>query len=394
MWNTIVAKNYRPVNVPNDLSGDFASLGHNLIGQGEGGVGLTNGIQGDLVGSAAAPLDPLLAPLINNGGSTPTHALLAGSPALNSGDSTAPCAEDQRGVPRCGMFDIGAFEQEYSEPPSLALNGDNPLTLAAGMPYVEPGATASDVCGMDLTGGIIITGSVNSAVPASYTIVYAVTDAGNNTTVTNRTVFVVDVALVSGLNTSVTETNQHTGSRTVRLEGAVNPNGLETVAFIEYGLNAGYSGAATAAVLPATYGVNHPVSTYLDGVIPGVTYHWHVHASNALGVTYVPAQVFTVPAIFPHGDVNGDGLVDQGEFDSAAQNYWGTMSRPYMTNLFTDGQGYWQMTLTNAAAWEFTVEVSTNLVDWDYLGPAWPYLDFYDPEATNQPQRYYRLSWP
>jgi hypothetical protein len=64
-----------------------------------------------------------------------------------------------------------------------------------------------------------------------------------------------------------------------------------------------------------------------------------------------------------------------------------------MTNAVTDGAGSWRMTLTNAAAWNFSAEVSTNLVDWEYLGEVWPTLEFYDPDATHAPQRFYRLSW-
>ena len=104
-------------------------------------------------------------------------------------------------------------------------------------------------------------------------------------------------------------------------------------------------------------------------------------------------MVKTTPS-FTHGDSDGDGMVDQGEFDAVAQNYWGPTSRPYMTNVATDGQGLFQLMLTNTAAWNFSVEVSTNLVDWDFLGPAWPYLEFDDFKATNASPRFYRLRWP
>ncbi len=64
---------------------------------------------------------PLLGPLGNNGGPTRTHALLPGSPAINSGnscvvaengcgDGNPSLATDQRGVARNGTVDIGAFE--------------------------------------------------------------------------------------------------------------------------------------------------------------------------------------------------------------------------------------------------------------------------------------------
>jgi CSLREA domain-containing protein len=61
-------------------------------------------------------VDPRLGPLRDNGGSTNTHALLAGSRALDAaGDSTA--AIDQRGVarPQGEAADVGAFEREPSD---------------------------------------------------------------------------------------------------------------------------------------------------------------------------------------------------------------------------------------------------------------------------------------
>jgi uncharacterized delta-60 repeat protein len=63
-------------------------------------------------------VDPTLGPLADNGGATPTMALLPGSPALDSGDDLAAPPTDQRGVGRpCGAHsDIGAVEQIVSEP--------------------------------------------------------------------------------------------------------------------------------------------------------------------------------------------------------------------------------------------------------------------------------------
>jgi hypothetical protein len=55
-------------------------------------------------------LDPLLAPLANNGGPTQTTALLPGSPAIDQGNSSTCPAVDQRGYLRSGPCDIGAYE--------------------------------------------------------------------------------------------------------------------------------------------------------------------------------------------------------------------------------------------------------------------------------------------
>lgn len=94
--NTILAG-----NVGLDASGTFISLGNNVIGIGDGSVsGFVNGVNGDKVGTEAAPLNPGLAPLANNGGPTQTHALLKNSPALDAGNN---CVVDNSCSPALGM---------------------------------------------------------------------------------------------------------------------------------------------------------------------------------------------------------------------------------------------------------------------------------------------------
>jgi len=70
--------------------------------------------------------------------------------------------------------------------PVITLAGANPLTVERYTIYSEPGATAD--------GGetVNITGSVNTSVVGTYTRIYSATDDQDNTTVTTRTVNVVD----------------------------------------------------------------------------------------------------------------------------------------------------------------------------------------------------------
>src|SRR5215210_691297 len=107
-----------------DCGGAPSSGGHNILGIGGTCIDFT-AAKGDLVGTAAAPRDPKLGPLANNGGTTPTHALLAGSPAINAGASCT--AVDQRGLARsAAACDIGAFELDATAcltgGPNLCLN--------------------------------------------------------------------------------------------------------------------------------------------------------------------------------------------------------------------------------------------------------------------------------
>jgi hypothetical protein len=127
--NTIVAR-----NADADCSGLILTGGHNL--DGDNTCGLTAALA-DIAGA-----DPRLGPLrVNRGGplpvftSTPTHALLPGSPAIDAGTPSCPSI-DQRGVPRPlamtvtpAACDIGPFEAE----PLIVTTGTGPT----GGPHVR-----------------------------------------------------------------------------------------------------------------------------------------------------------------------------------------------------------------------------------------------------------------
>ena len=87
-------------------------------------LGISGGVTGanDLIGPSGSVTlppgtiqsDPLLVPLADNGGPTKTHALRAGSPAIDAGNNSGGFTTDQRGpgFPRIvgPAPDIGAFE--------------------------------------------------------------------------------------------------------------------------------------------------------------------------------------------------------------------------------------------------------------------------------------------
>lgn len=95
--NTIIAGNQNSATVPDviaDAGGSFVSNGFNLIGN-RGTVVL--GPTSDQSGTGGSVLNPRLSALANNGGPTQTHALLAGSPAIDAGNSSGSI-NDQRGL--------------------------------------------------------------------------------------------------------------------------------------------------------------------------------------------------------------------------------------------------------------------------------------------------------
>lgn len=111
LTSSIVAGNTKNQSQADDIEGvDVEDGGFNLIGDVNTSGGLTN-TNGNLVGVA----NPLLGPLEDNGGPTPTIALLAGSPAIDAG-LAGDLGTDQRG----SLFrrssgtsaDIGAYEAQ------------------------------------------------------------------------------------------------------------------------------------------------------------------------------------------------------------------------------------------------------------------------------------------
>ena len=117
-----------PRDFPNDLI-----VEHSLIGDTTGsGITATTG-SGNILNQSA-----LLGPLADNGGSTLTHALLPGSPAIDVGNNMLAVDEngnsldtDQRGEIRVvGAVDIGAFETQF--------DGVRNLVVTTAQDIVDP----------------------------------------------------------------------------------------------------------------------------------------------------------------------------------------------------------------------------------------------------------------
>jgi predicted outer membrane repeat protein len=118
--NTIVANN--TASSGPDCRGTLSSYGYNLVED----TSDCSIIDEDNPDTNITGQDPNLGNLGNNGGPTWTHALLLGSPAVDTGICTDiigdPVTTDQRGYSRPyppeGSCDIGAYEYEYETPPT------------------------------------------------------------------------------------------------------------------------------------------------------------------------------------------------------------------------------------------------------------------------------------
>jgi hypothetical protein len=129
MSNVTIANNHASKYAGLDYEGGDSYLVNVILAANSGGncslgpIGGGSNISSDascnITGSNnRSNIDPKIGPLQNNGGPTETHALLAGSPAIDTGTGWMAPSVDQRGAPRPNDgnndskadYDVGAFE--------------------------------------------------------------------------------------------------------------------------------------------------------------------------------------------------------------------------------------------------------------------------------------------
>ncbi len=235
MSNTLMAQ-----NAGGNFRGTVVSLGYNLSDSNTAGLSAV----GDRRNTAASVL-----PLANNGGFTRTHALAAGSLAIDAANPITTLLSDQRGMPYYGAAaDIGAYEYNpYGLRPTIT--GVTPQTMdedtllppvgfniadnetAAGALVVT--ATSSNTAlvpnvnlvlgGSGATRNISLTpaANANSAISGgSTTITLTVSDGGN----TSSTSFTVTVNAVNDAPTIALPASQSVDEDTfLTLAGALAP---------------------------------------------------------------------------------------------------------------------------------------------------------------------------
>ncbi|MBW7460347.1 DUF5011 domain-containing protein, partial [Paenibacillus sepulcri] len=90
-----------------------------------------------------------------------------------------------------------------SDAPVIRLNGPNPLTVAVGSAFADPGAKAQDKQEGDLTGAITVTGAVYTEEVSFYYLDYNVMDStGNAAPTVTREVYVIAPPVVALLGLS------------------------------------------------------------------------------------------------------------------------------------------------------------------------------------------------
>jgi hypothetical protein len=161
-----------------------------------------------------------------------------------------------------------------------------------------------------------------------------------------------------------TVTNIAAGQASLRV--MVNPRASTTTVRFEWGPTPEFGN-----LMPLNYpgsGTNDVgITNQLTGLEPSTTYYFRAVATNQLGMSFGPETSFqTVPA-------------------------------PSLTGVAVDTNGLVSLQAAGTSGLLYTLQGSTNLVDWVDLGAMLVtngVVEFTDPAATNYNQRFYRLISP
>jgi CSLREA domain-containing protein len=155
--NSILAQN-EVANEPSDCSGRVWTTSTNLVTVEEGCIA-----GGTTDGSVIGGVDPLLLPLADNGGWTPTMALQDGSPAQDVLQLEPFDRFDQRlflrpGRPDLGAYEIGGIEVGEEEGPAASATlrldppAPNPATGEVSLSFEQPATGPARLAVLDLLG--------------------------------------------------------------------------------------------------------------------------------------------------------------------------------------------------------------------------------------------------
>jgi hypothetical protein len=131
---------------------------------------------------------------------------------------------------------------------------------------------------------------------------------------------------------------------TATLPGTVNPEGLETTYYYQYGTTTSYGGNAPSVqgVAAGSGSSAVPAPIGISGLVPATTYHYRLAATNADGTTYSTDKTFTTALRTPPvvstgeasnvtlttatvaGTINPEGLETSYELDLGIDTTYGT----------------------------------------------------------------------
>ncbi len=296
-----------------NCAGGVVSYGFNLTDDSTGNNSCALTATGDILGAA-----PRLGALADNGGPTPTEALLAGSPAIDTGDPVGctdllgdPLTTDQRGAARpagaSGRCDIGAYElalPAVSTSTATVAGGGVTLTAMVREPDPRPATvtfqygptaaygsstTAQTVVGV--SGPQTFSALVSGLAPGTYHFRVVATNPDGMSSGADGVFTIAWLSPVAAAHKPA-----RVRARSATLEGTVNPESQRTGYHFEFTtrLTGGFRRKTRTRWVPAgsaVIGVAAPV-TKLEA---GKVYRYRLIATNGGGTAISASGVFRTP---------------------------------------------------------------------------------------------------
>jgi hypothetical protein len=236
-----------------------------------------------------------------------THGLLAGSPAIDRDAPGAP-PHDQPGYNSVEVPDVGAFE--FGELPAIIPSP--PIARAAT--YIASNSLTANWSSVSGATGYRLDVSPNSSF-STYVAGYRDLNVGNTTSRnvtglnastryyyrvraynisgTSGNSNVVNAVTLSATGPPVVITNPATliASFSATLNGSVDPHGLSTTVYFQYGTTTNYGSTTLSQI--KTGNTYQNVTANISGLTASTTYHFRLVATNNAGTRYGTDRTFT-----------------------------------------------------------------------------------------------------
>ena len=281
----------------NGIVSDTTTDQQNVGDCGATGLTITCGFYGGESTNGGDTLSIALNGVTNPPAIPPTEALQV---ATTSDTTPVTSTPYQQGAPPPTVTGVNPSSGPPAGGTVVTITGTN-LASASAVTFGSTPATSFTVHGE--------TQITATSPPGSGTVDVTVTTPAGGTSQTSASDQFLYVSSASTAPPSVNPSPPAAQSSTsVGLSGSVNPNGLPTTAYFEYGIDLGDRGPGSSTVLydqttPAqevgSDSTAHPISIPVTGLVPNALYHVRLVASNNAGTTVGPDQTFTTPASAP-----------------------------------------------------------------------------------------------
>jgi DNA/RNA endonuclease G (NUC1) len=281
---------------------------------------------------------------------------------LNSGASLSDfSANNGAGLATTKSFGVGNTTENISyitqlratdqTGPTIALTGANPLTVALGADFTDPGATATDTSG----GSRLVTqsGSVDTDVAGSYTRSYTATDTlGNVSTVTRAVVVEKGTPTISTPPLASGLTEGQTLLASMLSDGIATYGDVTVPGAFTWSLPSAQPEGGTSSqfvTFTPSDGSNYQVVTFSINVTVNSAQTPMQSWADGFGLSQANAE--------PGADPDGDGLSNAGEFAFGTSPV-DASSRPVTQSSVTGGI---KITYLQRSGVEYAVKSATDL---------------------------------